>query len=195
MSTSDSLCPSNTSTIDFAYPPTHVLHRSNHPRRSRAFSSDDSDSDSDDLDHFPLDPDDHDSDSLAPEEINRKAIALFDFIPENDNEIQLTEGQEIWISYRHGQGWLVAENPVLAENGLVPEQYVSIVGSPVDEPKPFIPRILQDLPNSPNDDSEWEDTDFDEEDGDFGLDPGQNSVPSSAPGSSLEGKMQNTSLH
>ena len=25
------------------------------------------------------------------------------------------EGQIIWISYRHGQGWLVAEDPILGE--------------------------------------------------------------------------------
>ncbi|ODV79727.1 uncharacterized protein CANTADRAFT_35391, partial [Suhomyces tanzawaensis NRRL Y-17324] len=54
----------------------------------------------------------------------RKAIALFDFTPENDNEVGLTAGQLIWISYRHGQGWLVAEDPESGENGLVPEEYV-----------------------------------------------------------------------
>ena len=34
-----------------------------------------------------------------------KARAIFDFSAENDNEISLIEGQIIWISYRHGQGW------------------------------------------------------------------------------------------
>ncbi|CAH2350249.1 hypothetical protein CLIB1423_01S05842 [[Candida] railenensis] len=62
----------------------------------------------------------------SSDEINRKAIALFDFVPENDNEVALREGQLIWISYRHGQGWLVAEDPETGENGLVPEGYVEI---------------------------------------------------------------------
>ncbi|RCK65536.1 NAP1-binding protein 2 [Candida viswanathii] len=57
----------------------------------------------------------------TPDEINCKARAIFDFSAENDNEISLVEGQIIWISYRHGQGWLVAEDPENGENGLVPE--------------------------------------------------------------------------
>ncbi|RKP32548.1 hypothetical protein METBISCDRAFT_2484, partial [Metschnikowia bicuspidata] len=55
------------------------------------------------------------------------AVAIFDFIPENDNEIELREGQSVWISYRHGQGWLVAEDPNLGKNGLVPEEYVDFL--------------------------------------------------------------------
>ncbi|KAK9465129.1 hypothetical protein V1512DRAFT_266749 [Lipomyces arxii] len=62
----------------------------------------------------------------ADDEIYGRAIALFDFSPENDNEVALREGQEIWISYRHGQGWLVAQDPVTNESGLVPEEYVHI---------------------------------------------------------------------
>lgn len=162
MSQSKGLCPSDSSLTDFAYPAGHALHRGNYPRLSRSLISDESDIDR--YDRFPLGAEEGDSDSLAPEEINRKAVALFDFQPENDNEIQLSEGQEIWISYRHGQGWLVAENPLLGENGLVPEEYVSIYDPPTDEPKPFIPRILQDLPHSPTEDSEWEDTDFEDDD-------------------------------
>lgn len=67
-------------------------------------------------------------DELSSDEINRKARALFDFSPENDNEVALHAGQLIWISYRHGQGWLVAEDPETGENGLVPEEYVEIEG-------------------------------------------------------------------
>ena len=55
-----------------------------------------------------------------------KAVALFDFARENENELPLIEGQVIWVSYRHGQGWLVAEDPKTRESGLVPEEYVRL---------------------------------------------------------------------
>lgn len=45
------------------------------------------------------------------EEMHGKAVALFDFIRENENELPLVEGQVVWVSYRHGMGWLVAEDP------------------------------------------------------------------------------------
>ncbi|KAG7192683.1 HOG (high osmolarity glycerol) pathway protein [Scheffersomyces spartinae] len=72
------------------------------------------------------DDDDDDDELYGTDEINRRAVALFDFIPENDNEVALIEGQLIWISYRHGQGWLVAEDPTTGKNGLVPEEYVEV---------------------------------------------------------------------
>jgi hypothetical protein len=56
-----------------------------------------------------------------------KAVALFDFERENENELPLVEGQIIWVSYRHGQGWLVAEDPKTRESGLVPEEYVRLL--------------------------------------------------------------------
>ncbi|ODQ80118.1 hypothetical protein BABINDRAFT_16674, partial [Babjeviella inositovora NRRL Y-12698] len=55
------------------------------------------------------------------------AVALYDFEPENANEIALTAGQIIYVSYRHGQGWLVAEDPATGENGLIPEEYVQFI--------------------------------------------------------------------
>ena len=61
------------------------------------------------------------------EEMHGKAVALFDFTRENENELPLTEGQVIWVSYRHGQGWLVAEDPKTRESGLVPEEYVRLL--------------------------------------------------------------------
>ena len=61
------------------------------------------------------------------EEMHGKAVALFDFERENENELPLVEGQIIWVSYRHGQGWLVAENPKTQETGLVPEEYVRLL--------------------------------------------------------------------
>lgn len=60
------------------------------------------------------------------EEMHGKAIALFDFKSENDNELPLKEGQVLWVSYRHGQGWLVAKDPATGEDGLVPEAYVRL---------------------------------------------------------------------
>ncbi|CAN6646262.1 NAP1-binding protein 2 [Trichomonascus vanleenenianus] len=63
----------------------------------------------------------------SADEVHGRAVALFDFTPENDNEAPLREGQLIWISYRHGQGWLVAEDPETGETGLVPEEYVMMI--------------------------------------------------------------------
>ena len=60
------------------------------------------------------------------EEMHGKAIALFDFKSENENELALREGQVLWVSYRHGQGWLVAKDPATGEDGLVPEAYVRL---------------------------------------------------------------------
>ncbi|KAK4216550.1 hypothetical protein QBC37DRAFT_87031 [Rhypophila decipiens] len=61
------------------------------------------------------------------EEMHGKAVALFDFERENENELPLVEGQIIWVSYRYGQGWLVAMDPTTQENGLVPEGYVRLI--------------------------------------------------------------------
>jgi SH3 domain len=61
------------------------------------------------------------------EEMHGKAVALFDFKSEHQNELPLKEGQIILVSYRHGQGWLVAEDPRSGESGLVPEEYVRLV--------------------------------------------------------------------
>lgn len=61
------------------------------------------------------------------EEFHGKAVALFDFERENENELPLVEGQIVWVSYRHGQGWLVAEDPKTQESGLVPEEYIRLL--------------------------------------------------------------------
>lgn len=61
------------------------------------------------------------------EEMHGKAVALFDFESEHQNELPLKEGQIILVSYRHGQGWLVAEDPRTGESGLVPEEFVRLV--------------------------------------------------------------------
>ncbi|KAE8384510.1 hypothetical protein BDV23DRAFT_189163 [Aspergillus alliaceus] len=61
------------------------------------------------------------------EEMHGKAVALFDFTREHENELPLAEGQVIFVSYRHGQGWLVAEDPRTGESGLVPEEFVRLL--------------------------------------------------------------------
>jgi hypothetical protein len=58
------------------------------------------------------------------EEVHGRAVALFDFVRENDNELPLVEGQIILVSFRQTEGWLVAEDPRTGECGLVPEEYV-----------------------------------------------------------------------
>lgn len=61
------------------------------------------------------------------EEMHGRAVALFDFTREHENELPLTEGQVIYVSYRQSQGWLVAEDPKTGESGLVPEEFVRLL--------------------------------------------------------------------
>lgn len=61
------------------------------------------------------------------EEMHGKAVALFNFVSESENELPLVEGQVIWVSYRQAEGWLVAEDPKTQERGLVPEEYVRLL--------------------------------------------------------------------
>jgi Variant SH3 domain len=61
------------------------------------------------------------------EEMHGRAVALFDFASESENELPLVEGQVILVSYRHGQGWLVAQDPKTGDTGLVPEEYVRLL--------------------------------------------------------------------
>lgn len=67
--------------------------------------------------------------SLGPEDEELFAgpsLALYDFEPENDNELRIREREIISVSYRYGLGWLVAENEK-GEKGLVPEEYVRLL--------------------------------------------------------------------
>lgn len=147
---------SYTEVRDFAYPEFHPLHYGvplESDNRSQSFSEEDYD-DEEYPDSYLRDggpPWKEDSDLASPvvishnvgdriskeyefsiasaDEIHGRAVALFDFEPENDNEAPLREGQIIWVSYRHGQGWLVAEDPATGEKGLVPEEYVQMIVS------------------------------------------------------------------
>ena len=101
---------------------------------------------------IPLDTEPHAShspvrDSMGPEDEELFAgpsLALYSFEPENSNELRLVEGQEIMVSYRHGQGWLVASDPRSGEQGLVPEAYV---------------RLIADMPNYDPETGEFVDVD------------------------------------
>ena len=102
-------------------------------------------------DHIPLDTEPRHAsplrDSMGPEDEELFAgpsLALYSFEPENSNELRLVEGQEIMVSYRHGQGWLVASDPRSGEQGLVPEAYV---------------RLIADMPNYDPETGEFVDVD------------------------------------
>lgn len=72
-----------------------------------------------------------------------KAIALFDFHAENDNELELREGQIINILYEHGQGWLVGEDIETSNTGLIPEEYVELVFDNEEEEAVYGERLDQ----------------------------------------------------
>lgn len=92
------------------------------------YNSDDEYSDEDDEDESARYSRNYSFTIASPdEEMHGKAVALFDFAREHENELPLTEGQVILVSYRHGQGWLVAEDPMTGESGLVPEQFVRLL--------------------------------------------------------------------
>lgn len=73
--------------------------------------------------------DDEDMDAMGSQDDGwrGKALTLFDFHRENDNELPFVEGQVLWINYKHGEGWLVAQDPRSGESGLIPEEYVRMV--------------------------------------------------------------------
>ena len=71
--------------------------------------------------------DDDDDHAANDDDIRGRAVALYTFEPEHENEFALEEGQLIYVSSRHGLGWLVAVDPVTGDCGLVPEEYVEFV--------------------------------------------------------------------
>lgn len=101
------------------------LRRPSDESRLRANESDDEYSETDDEARFSRN---YSFTIASPdEEMHGKAVALFDFESEHENELPLTEGQIILVSYRHGHGWLVAQDPKTGESGLVPEEFVRLV--------------------------------------------------------------------
>lgn len=153
------LYPSSTSICDFAYNEDHPLRHGQFPTSGNSSDIDGEDYEYGHQSYY----DNHEGTLPGSRTINLRAVALFDFTPENDNEIELKEGQSVWISYRHGQGWLVAEDPELGKDGLVPEEYVDFLvedDDTEDDPRPFMPEILR-LLDKPNREDEWEDLDED----------------------------------
>ncbi|EGV60200.1 HOG (high osmolarity glycerol) pathway protein [Yamadazyma tenuis] len=177
MAPGTNLYPDSTQVKDFAYAESHPLHSAWQEPRSVFDEEEDDDMLDYDYGFYPRantnDNEDDDNDYKNNDdnmEINQRAVVLFDFAPENENEVALTEGQIILISYRHGQGWLVAEDPDTGENGLVPEEYVQILEDSTKEiPRPFLPEILQEpIGEMAESESEWLDTD--DEDPEKGVD-------------------------
>lgn len=122
---------------DFAYPVFHPLHYGaaipEEPEDSSHDLNDEHSNGSDEPRQVDLAVGEEQVVYYSPDDIYRRAVALFDFVPENNNEIELVEGQVVWISYRHGQGWLVAENLETGATGLVPEEYVQLIPGEEDE--------------------------------------------------------------
>ncbi|KAH3678946.1 hypothetical protein WICMUC_001314 [Wickerhamomyces mucosus] len=117
----------NISIKDFAYESDHELHYclpTTPISPSILVGNQDNNNDSEYFDSISNQKSYNQDDS---DEINTKAIALFEFEPENENEIKLIEGQLIWINYRYGQGWLVAQDLNNGETGLIPEEYVQLI--------------------------------------------------------------------
>ena len=62
------------------------------------------------------------------------AVALYEFTPENSNELPLVPEQLLIINYECGDGWLVAHDPFTGQTGLVPSEYIRILEiEPVEE--------------------------------------------------------------
>lgn len=157
------------------------------PNRSFHHSQSNNNEDFDPDEHIPLDTEPRGShspvrNSMGPEDEELFAglsLALYSFEPENSNELRLVEGQEIMVSYRHGQGWLVASDPNTGEQGLVPEAYV---------------RLIADMPNyDPEtgqfvdiDDLEEDDEDHDEDDDD-GMETSEHTSPDDLHGGDTAG--------
>ncbi|PRT55905.1 NAP1-binding protein 2 [Wickerhamiella sorbophila] len=116
---------------DFAYPVFHPLHYGvaipAEPEDAVDGSNEEKSNESEELKQVDIPVGEDQVIYYSPDDIYRRAVALFDFVPENTNEIELVEGQVVWISYRHGQGWLVAENLETGATGLVPEEYVQLI--------------------------------------------------------------------
>ncbi|PVU93806.1 hypothetical protein BB561_003025 [Smittium simulii] len=58
-----------------------------------------------------------------------KAVALFDFEGEGDEELSFKKGEQLILTKRQTSGWVVGYKG--DEVGLVPEAYVKIIGEPL----------------------------------------------------------------
>lgn len=164
---------------DFAYDESNPLHYGYYDDSLEETDGEEERTDMDEYEDIDDSQDDIDrrQSLLLPTEyiVNKRAVALYDFEPENDNELGFHEGDILFISYRHGQGWLVAENQARDKTGLVPEEFVSFIETSEEEDnndgevaRPFyltqlISKSLQgentDQNDEDEDEEEWEDID------------------------------------
>ena len=164
---------------DFAYDVSNPLHYGYYDDSLEETDGEEERTDMDEYEDIDDSQDDIDrrQSLLLPTEyiVNKRAVALYDFEPENDNELGFHEGDILFISYRHGQGWLVAENQARDKTGLVPEEFVSFIETSEEEDnndgevaRPFyltqlISKSLQgentDQNDEDEDEEEWEDID------------------------------------
>nr|POE62800.1 nap1-binding protein 2 [Quercus suber] len=118
--------------------------------------------------------------SIGPEDeelFAGESLALYSFEPENANELRLSEGQHILVSYRHGQGWLVAEDKETGEQGLVPEAYVRLI-SDIPNYDPEL-RTFVNVEEGAEEDEDMDDYVDDPEHGSQELDDGEEGTGSS----------------
>lgn len=157
------------STKDYAYDQSNPLHYG-YLQNAEDYYDDDEE---DEVNDEELDQNKRQS-IILPKDylINQLAVALYDFEPENDNELGLREGDVVFISYRHGQGWLVAENQERTKTGLVPEDFVTYLDDSEDEEtaetaRPFyLTQFITQGMHSGADSQRQEDYDDDEQEDD-----------------------------
>lgn len=102
---------------------------------NKAYDDDDDDGQDANADQFVVEVSEtngEESDSDNGEDEVVHAVALYRFVPENENELPLESDQIIIIKYEYGDGWLVAFDPATDTTGLVPSSYVQIVGNEVE---------------------------------------------------------------
>jgi len=107
----------STSARDYAYPPSHPLFT---PTLVFHFTSASSSPKQSQPPYEKQDDFAEPMSEYSSDIINARAIAIYDFEPEHENEIRLRQGGETWISHRYGDGWLVAEDPTTGMFVFVP---------------------------------------------------------------------------
>ncbi|CDK25288.1 unnamed protein product [Kuraishia capsulata CBS 1993] len=173
--TADMGATTSVSIKDFAYATTDPLHYGVTTEMGLEFddyndyNENDEEYLTEDYETMPSWVKDDQEDDIPGEDRLRRAIALYPFSPENENELELEEHQVIMINYKYGDGWLVASDLETGDTGLVPEEYVQLLEEEEEEEeeeaRPFLPSILQDSGGvDADDDDEWEDEEDEEDD-------------------------------
>jgi hypothetical protein len=83
-------------------------------------------------------------------------VALLDFEAKHVNELPLKEGQITTVRSRHGQGWLIADDPRTGKAGLIPEGYVRLINHIKGNfEKPRLPEFIPLPPVEEKYDGKW----------------------------------------